>query len=70
METNTKQLDGKQEYEVKFRFLGNEIFAIALSSTSVSNKWVIIALVSIFSILTILGAYGEKFVAMYNSIIG
>lgn len=55
-----------QQYEVNIRVLGNEIFAVRLSTTSTSNRWVLISLVSIFSFLTILGAYGEKFIELYR----
>ena len=55
-----------QSYEVNIRILGNEIFAVRLSTTSTSNRWVLISLVSIFSFLTILGAYGDKFVELYR----
>lgn len=57
-----------QTYELKIRILGNEIFAIALSSSSTSNRWIAIALVSIFSVLTVVGAYGEKLASLYHSI--
>ena len=59
-----------QAYEMKLRILGKEIFAISLSSTSTSSRWIIIALVSIFCVLTILGAYGEKIGRMYHAIAG
>ena len=59
-----------QSYELKIRVLGNEIFAIALSSTSTNNKWIAIALVSIFTTLTLLGAYGEKLVTLYHWLAG
>lgn len=55
-----------QSYEVTIRVLGNEIFAVKLSTTSTSNRWVLISLVSIFAFLTILGAYGDKFVDLYR----
>ena len=55
-----------QQYEVNIRVLGNEIFAVRLSTTSTSNRWVLISLVSIFSFLAILGAYGEKFIELYR----
>ena len=57
-----------QSYEMKLRVLGNEVFAISLSSSSASNKWIVLALVSIFALLTVLGAYGEKFLNLYNSL--
>lgn len=47
-------------YEVSMRLLGNEIFALALKSSDSSNRWVIIGMVTMFSLLTVLGAYGEK----------
>ena len=55
-----------QSYEVKIRILGNEIFAIALSTTSTSSRWVTVALVSIFALLTLLGAYGDKIATLYH----
>ena len=59
-----------QSYEVKLRILGNEVFAIALSTTSTSSRWITVALVSIFSILTLIGAYGEKIVNLYRHLAG
>jgi hypothetical protein len=59
-----------QSYEFKLRILGNEVFAVSLSSTSTSNRWILIALVSIFTTLTVLGAYGEKFIMLYHSLVG
>ena len=59
-----------QTYEFRIRILGNEVLAVALSTTSTNNKWIAIAIISIFSILTILGAYGEKFVQLYRHLIG
>lgn len=59
-----------QSYELKIRILGNEVFAVALSSTSTNNKWIAIALVSIFTTLTLLGAYGEKLVTLYHWLVG
>lgn len=62
--------DDDQSYEIKIRILGNEVFAVSLSSTSTSNKWIAIALISMFSFLTVLGAYGDKLVSLYHSLIG
>lgn len=56
----------KQSYEFKIRILGNEIFAVGIASDSASNKWIGIALVAIFSILTVLGAYGEKIIYLFK----
>lgn len=57
-----------QTYEMKIRILGNEVLAVSLSSTSTSNRWIAIALVSVFSLLVVLGAYGEKFVNLYHTL--
>ena len=56
----------QKSYEIKIRILGNEIFAVALSTTNDSNKWIAISLVTIFSLLTVLGAYGEKLISLYK----
>jgi predicted DNA repair protein MutK len=55
-----------QTYELKIRILGNEIFAIALATTSTSSRWITVALISIFSTLVLLGAYGEKLIELYR----
>lgn len=62
--------DNNKIYEVKIRILGNEIFAVGLTATNGSNRWVIIGLLTTFSILTIIGAYGEKFIELYKSAVG
>jgi hypothetical protein len=59
----------QKTYEIKIRILGNEIFAIALSTSNDSNKWIALSLVTIFSLLTIIGAYGEKLVQLYKYLI-
>lgn len=56
-------------YEVRIRLLGNEIFAIALASSNDSNRWIALGLISVFSILTVLGAYGDKLVQLYKWLI-
>lgn len=58
-----------KSYEVKIRLLGNEIFAIALSTSNDSNRWIAIGLITVFSVLTVLGAYGEKIIQLYRSLI-
>lgn len=62
--------DDDQSYELKIRLLGNEVFAVALSTTSTSDRWIIVTMVTIFSLLTILGAYGDKFAMYYQSLVG
>jgi hypothetical protein len=58
-----------QSYELHIRLLGNEVFGVKLSTTSTSNRWVLISLLSIFMFLTIIGAYGEKFIQLYQWLI-
>ena len=55
-----------QSYEISLRVLGNEILGVKLSTTSTSSRWIAVAILSIFSILVLLGAYGEKFIELYN----
>jgi hypothetical protein len=54
-------------YEIKLRILGNEVFAFGLSSSSSDNRWVALALVSIFCFVTLAGAYGEKLINLYKA---
>lgn len=59
-----------QKYEFNIRILGNEILSLGVVSTSSSNKWIAITLVSMFCFLTIIGAYGEKFISLYKMLTG
>lgn len=63
------ETSGNKTYEVKLRILGNEVFALALTSTSDSNRWVAIGLITTFATLTVLGAYGEKIISLYRYLI-
>lgn len=58
-----------QKYEFNLRILGNEILSIGVVSTSSSNKWIAITLVAIFCFMTLLGAYGEKFISLYHALV-
>lgn len=62
--------DDDQSYEISFRVLGNEIFGVKLSTTSTSSRWITVALVTIFSSLVLLGAYGDKLVSLYHWLVG
>ena len=62
--------ENKKTYEVRIRILGNEVFAIGLISSSDTNRWIVVGMLTTFSLLTIIGAYGEKFVNFYHSIAG
>jgi hypothetical protein len=57
-------------YEVKIRVLGNEIFAIAIEAPDTSNRVLLAGLVTVFCVLTILGAYGSDLVALFKSLTG
>ena len=61
--------DDDQSYEISLRLLGNEIFGVKLSSSSSSNKWVFLSIITIFCLLTLIGAYGEQFVELYRWLI-
>lgn len=59
-----------QSYEFRLDLFGNEILMVNISTTSTRDRWVAITLVTIFSSLTIFGAYGDKFVGIVKSIFG
>lgn len=59
----------KNAYEVSLRLLGNEVFAVKLRSSSDSNRWVFIGLLTAFCSLTLLGAYGEKLVTLFKGLV-
>lgn len=61
--------DTPKSYELKIRVLGNEVFAIGFSATNDSNRWIAIGLVTVFSVLTVLGAYGEKLISLFHSLV-
>lgn len=56
-----------QSYEFKLSLLGHEIFAVELKTTSTSDRWVAVTLISVFCSFVLLGAYGDKFVNIYRS---
>lgn len=66
IETTSKE----NMYEIKIRVLGNEIFAIALSAPDNSNRVLLAGLVTVFSILTVLGAYGSNLLTLFKSLMG
>ncbi len=55
-----------QSYELSIRILGNEILGVKLSTTSTSSRWITVAVLTIFSSLVLLGAYGDKLVQLYH----
>ncbi len=57
-------------YAIRLRLLGNEIFAIELAAADTSNRLLAAGLVTVFCLLTVLGAYGDKFIKLYQDLIG
>lgn len=57
-----------QSYEFKLSILGHEIFAAEIKTTSTSDRWVAITLITVFCSAVVLGAYGDKFVNLYRSL--
>jgi hypothetical protein len=58
--------DEDQNYEISLRVLGNEVFGVRLASSSTSNKWVFLSIITIFCLLVLIGAYGDSFVTLYK----
>ena len=56
-------------YEIRIRVLGNEIFALGLSATDNSNRILAFGLLTVFCVLTIVGAYGDKLVGIFKSLV-
>ena len=56
-------------YGFRVRILGNEVFSIELISSDGSNRWVALGLVSIFSLMVTIGAFGDKFIALYHTLL-
>jgi len=63
-------MEPKHLFEFKLRILGNELFAVSFGTNSDTNRSVMVGIVAIFSILTVVGAYGEKFAHLYRSLAG
>lgn len=59
----------KNAYEVSLRLLGNEVFAVKLRSSSDSNRWVFIGILTAFCSLTLIGAYGEKLINLFKGLV-
>lgn len=68
MTDSTNPIENKT-YEFRIRILGNEIISVGFTTSNDSNRFFVAALISVFSFLTILGAYSEKLIAIYHSLI-
>lgn len=69
MQSPVETTVGGSTYEFKLRILGNEVLAVGLTSSSSDNRWVALSLLSLFCVITIIGAYGDKLVTLYKHII-
>ena len=65
-----ERINQENMYEIKIRVLGNEIFAIALAAPDTSNRILLGGLVTVFCVLTVLGAYGSDLVTLFKSLTG
>jgi hypothetical protein len=53
-------------YSFTLKLLSHEIFSIQLASSDTSNKWVALSIITMFSTVVVIGAYGEKFIRLYQ----
>ena len=68
LETGNATSAPLKTYEFRLRLLGNEIIAFGFSTTNDSNRWLVGGLLTVFCVLTVVGAYSEKFVAIVKSL--
>lgn len=59
----------KGDYEIRIKLLNTEIVSVGLSSSNMSNRWVVLSSVVLFCALTLLGAYGKDLIELYNLIV-
>ena len=57
-------------FEIKIRILGNEIFAIALSTNNHSARWVNISLLVIVGVVATIGFFGDRFASLLGWVAG
>ena len=55
-------------YEFKLRILGNEVFAVSLSTSNSSNRWTILSVGTILATLLLLVTYGTDLAASYRTL--
>lgn len=65
VDTKSTTKQEEQFYNFKFAILGHEVLAFQIGTSSTTDRWVAISLVSVFSVLIILGAYADKFANMF-----
>lgn len=53
-------------YGIKIRILGNEVFAIELESSDSGNRWIALGLVTLFSFIVLVSIYGERLVEIFK----
>ena len=55
-------------YELKLRILGNEVFAVPLSTSNSSNRWTILSVCTILATLLLLVTYGTELAESYRTL--
>ena len=60
--------DAPATYEFRLRALGNEVFAVSLSTSNSSNRWTILSITTILITLVLLGTYGGALVESYKTL--
>ena len=68
---HTEQKDSRDApatYEFRLRVLGNEVFAVSLSTSNSSNRWTILSITTILITLVLLGTYGGTLVESYKTL--
>lgn len=56
--------EGDNSYEITIRILGNEVLGFGIKSSSTSNKWALIGLITLGVMVGILVNYGDALVAL------
>ena len=59
-----EEKEDNNSYEITIRILGNEVLGFGLKSSSKSNKWALIGLITLGVIVGILLNYGDKLVQL------
>lgn len=71
MEDNTPQVQtpGNNNYEFKLTILKNDVIAISVNSSNTSNRWLQTMFVVVFGVMILIGAFGDNFIKLYNSMV-
>ena len=61
-----EEKEDDNSYEITIRILGNEVLGFGIKSSSSSNKWALIGLVTLGVTLAVLLNYGDALIALTN----